>query len=571
VPQEFYIASDIKGFTPAVDGRVSKQLFILNGNNYRFDSRGPRSAFGSKLLSPFPLPSPRGAQTFAVRAGELDYTFGLFGDSVQVYDPLLKDFVLLLAIPDTSGSPVRWTHGYLSGIIYLCHPAVGIIFWRLRTDEVGFFKTPGAPASPIAIVINNGRLGIMDSSVFSWSAPFDGFNFIPQLGGAGLQIISQHASGTPITMSSYSKGVLVWTTDGVMRSEYTGDDVVYRHRPLNTNYRPINSFCITQMDDETTVVLDPRGLYATMGDAPQVWSPIFSEFLIEYLRLNNLRVGNNTRIEWDTSRQQLFVSISHDFEGAFFSYAFVCQLNLDKWGTMNHKHYGLGSMGELDFGMIDSDGFVRQFVDNAQRDSGAGSGDLIRSDGFAVGQRNTANGGWILSSSTRASTRSVGLNPQSGFYANGSGNPKIYPQLSLDSFIQIGYLRAFELDTNDRLTEITQLMVGSVETAPDGQSLLDSNVIVGGGDANMNLGGVDLGIRPMQASSYSVSFTSTLDGVTTFVTENPSLTRFTPAARYFTCTVPGIWHTLTVSALNPGDRFHLRSLEMTYIDGGKLL
>jgi hypothetical protein len=569
--QQFYIASDIKGFTPAVDGRVSKQLFILNGANYRFDSRGPRSAFGSRLMSPFPLPQPLGAQTLVVRAGDVSYTFGMFADSIQVYDPERGDFVLLLATPNTALEPKRWTRGFLNGVIYFCHPAVGVIYWRLETDEVGFFRVAGAPNNPLWLVVNNGRLGLMDKFVFAWSAPFDGFNFTPTLGGAGAQVINQHVSGTPVAMTSHSKGVLIWTTDGVMKSEYTGDDVVYRHRPLNTKYRPINSFCITQMDDETTIILDPRGLYATSGDAPEIWSPLFSEFLIEYLRLNNLRVGNNTRVEWDTSRQQLFVSISHDFEGAFFSYAFVCQLNLEKWGTMNRKHYGLGPMGDLDFGYVDSAGFVRAFGDDARNDSSAGSGDLVRSDGEPIAQRNTGNGGWIMSSSTRVSTRSVGLSPRSGFYGNGSGSPKIFPQLALDSFIQIGYLRAFDLDTNDRLTEITQLMVGSVETAPDGQVALDSNVLVGGGDANQNIGGVDLGVRPMQASEYHVSFTSTLDGVTQFVTENPALTRFTPAARYFTCTVPGIWHTLNLSAVNPGERFHLRSLEMTYVDGGKLL
>jgi len=572
MPQQTYIASDIQGLTPALDGRVSKKLFILSGSNFRFDSRGPRSAFGSQLLAPRPVTMPEGSQTFDVRAGLDSYSFVITADSILLWDPIGHDFEILLRIPDTSGKQWRWTHAYLNGIIYLCHPVTGIIYWNLGAGVIGYFYTPGAPLAPIAVAVNNGRLGIMDANSLSWSGPFNGFDFQPQLAGAGIQRISQHVSGAPIALSSYSKGFLVWTTDGVMRSEYTGDEIVYRHRTLNTKYRPVNSFSMAQMDDETTVFLDPRGLYQCTGDQPEVFTPLFSTFLIEYLKLNGLRSGNNTRVEWDSTHQQLFVSISHDFEGPFFAYAFVCQINIDKWGLFSRRHRGLGTLGDLEFGFIDEFGFIRTFVDDAQNDDSTGpGGDLVRARGGGIAQQIDSRSSWKLGTSLRANTRGFGLTPVAGWYAPAATGPSSYPQLQLDSAITLGYVRGFDLDSNDRLTEITQLAIGSVETMRDGTVVIDANQITGSFDSNQLVGGTDLGLRPIGVSNFNLSVTSTLDGVTEFVTENPVIARLTPAERYYALTVPGLWHTIKLFTLLPGERFHLRSMELTYVDGGKFL
>src|SRR3546814_9519542 len=77
-------------------------------------------------------------------------------------------------------------------------------------------------------------------------------NFPPALGEAGAQVISARVAGFPIMVSNYAGGVLTWTTGGLMRSEFTGDQETYRHRDINTEYRPVNSFCVLQTDKNTS-------------------------------------------------------------------------------------------------------------------------------------------------------------------------------------------------------------------------------------------------------------------------------------------------------------------------------
>src|SRR3546814_8565566 len=64
----------------------------------------------------------------------------------------------------------------------------------------------------------------------------------------------------------YAGGVLTWTTGGLMRSEFTCDQETYRHRDINTEYRPGNSFCVLQTDKNTSMILDERGIYRSQGE-----------------------------------------------------------------------------------------------------------------------------------------------------------------------------------------------------------------------------------------------------------------------------------------------------------------
>src|SRR3546814_7170115 len=101
------------------------------------------------------------------------------------------------------------------------------------------------------ITVNQGRLVVLTDQVLAWSWQSDGRNFTPALGEAGAQVISARVAGFPIMVSNYAGGVLTWTTGGLMRSEFTGDQETYRHRDINTEYRPVNSFCVLQTDKNT--------------------------------------------------------------------------------------------------------------------------------------------------------------------------------------------------------------------------------------------------------------------------------------------------------------------------------
>src|SRR3546814_8346829 len=73
------------------------------------------------------------------------------------------------------------------------------------------------------ITVNQGRLVVLTDQVLAWSWQSDGRNFTPALGEAGAQVISARVAGFPIMVSNYAGGVLTWTTGGLMRSEFTGD------------------------------------------------------------------------------------------------------------------------------------------------------------------------------------------------------------------------------------------------------------------------------------------------------------------------------------------------------------
>ena len=203
-----------------------------------------------------------------------------------------------------------WTGAYLSGIMFFCHPAVGILSYVIDSDVCLPLDSPGVPSEPIAICECSGRIYAIDEKLASWSGPGDGTDWNPQLGGAGFQAINARVPGYPLMVSSYARGVLVWTTGGVMRSEFTGDAAVFRHRALVTEYRPINSYCTFRLDNDTIGFLDARGIFSSKGESPQPLTPLFNEFLIDYIQRNNLNFGTNVRVEFDDLTRRLYISIS---------------------------------------------------------------------------------------------------------------------------------------------------------------------------------------------------------------------------------------------------------------------
>ncbi len=280
-------ASDVQGLTPAIDPRKSDKLYVMSGRNFYFDSQGPKSGFGNRLLTSAQFSSDF-VQGIRVPLAEVDRTFTFFPNSISEWVEATQSFVSLFVTADTTLQPHRWTHGYLNGELFFCHPAVGIVGLNLATNVVTAVTGPGVPLEPIAICVDNGRLLVMDRQFLYWSRQSNGRAFDPSLGGAGFQRISDRVSGEPVSLHSYSKGVLVFTTGGIMRSEFTGDSAVYRHRAINTEFRPVNSFCTVQMDDNTIVILDERGLLSSKGESPVPLTPLFNEFLIQFLQDNNI-------------------------------------------------------------------------------------------------------------------------------------------------------------------------------------------------------------------------------------------------------------------------------------------
>ena len=576
-------AADILGLTPGIDLRRSDKLYAVGGRNFAFTSRGPRSLFGNRYLLPHQLGSVEHIQGARVRLRSGDRCFIFEGESILEWDEDVGGWRIIYVTPPTNISPYRWTHGYLNEKIYFCHPVTGILVYDLDADTVVRLQGPGVPSAPLAICVNNGRLCVIDYIYFSWSWQSDGSNFTPALGQAGFQKINDRVAGFPVMINTYARGVLTWTTGGLLRSEFTGDQEVYRHRNLNTEFRPINSFCTLQTDENTIMFLDERGLFKSQGDAPDPLAPMFNEFLIDYIRQNSLNLGQNTRIEWDDLRRFMYVSVSVTQESPLYERAYVLYPNLDKWGVFSDQHYGIlpiqidGNIREGSyFGYVGHDKRIRYWSDFASREILPDDPRLnLRYPVIQKGSHVAAGGGWTIVSSTMG-MNSEPLTPMqgpAGFYANESNTPAAPAVEGLGAKIQVGLLRFDQQDSFDMMTEITSIMLGNVESGREDQ-LNEDYVVVPPGvsdeDYNIIVGAEDFGDGTLAYINHGLRIVSTLDGRSLFQEVIPEQVQITEAARHYSCSTVGIWHILELTAETPGEAFHLQAFEMTATTAGRL-
>lgn len=574
-----YEAQDFQGLTPAIDPRRSDKLFALDGKNYVFDSFGPRSAFGNRYLTPYPIGAPDWVQGMRLRLRTGDRVFAFTSDSILEWSESIGGWRILYYFDlDLSLHPYRWTGDYLNGIMYFCHPAVGILAYVIDIDSCLPLEGPGVPSEPIALAVCNGRVCVIDELLFSWSAPGDGTLWVPQLGGAGFQEINARVAGYPIMVSSYGRGTMTWTTGGVMRSEFTADSSVFRHRQLVTEYRPINSFNVFRKDNDTIVFLDERGFFQTQGETPQPITPIFNEYLIDYLQRNNLKVGENVRVEFDDLQRRVYLSISQSYSNPLYEKAFVLYLSLDKWGTFDEEHYGILPMLIQD--STRSDDYF-SFVDNTARvrywHAGA-SREILPTDTHLNSRypliqkpavQELSGDSIILASTIEFNTFDTSPYLQrAGYYGVVGLSPTTANITGLDSQVQLGFVRARGEESFDQLSEISAVYLGSVYNSPfTAESELDTSTPASiEGDTS----GEDIGLEDVLYPNVGLRLIPTLDGRRPWCdTVIPDLVTFDRAARMYSCSAVGLFHIIELSATLPGEAYHIRSLELTVLDAGK--
>jgi hypothetical protein len=588
--EQNFKASDIKGFTPSIEPTRSEELFALTGRNYVFDTRGPKSSFGNRYLLPQALGKPEHTQGLRLKLRGGDRCFTFTSDSILEWDESAGGWKIIYITPYTGNGPNRWSWGYLNGLLFFCHPRTGILVYTIETgicqphSDIGI----GTPEEALSIVVNNGFLCVVTPILFGWSAPSNGLDFNPTLGGAGFQLISDRVSGFPLAVSSYTRGCLTWTTGGVMRSEFSGDQAVFRHRALQTEYRPVNSFCTCKIDDDTVVILDERGLFQSKGEAPIPLTPIFNEFFQKYLQENNINLGTNVRIEWDELQRFMYISTSLTESNPLYENCFVLYPNLDKWGQFNEQHYGIlpllvkGSTRADDFyGYVDSDGRVRYWQNTGSREVRVEDSITARGANLAYPPMQKPFGyedgaaGTILSSSGVANTFvDSSVSGPAGFYTwDGNSAIVLAPERTgLNARIVFGLLRVLGQQSPDQLGEVTAVMI---------RSLSEDNASVGTGfnidpnaPASMNLNQTDPAISERFTDenyvNHKLRIIGTVDGESVFTDQTPSLVGFAKSVRYYSCSVIGLWHMMELRADDVGESFHPVTFEVTAIPAGRL-
>lgn len=582
--QEVYRFSDILGLTPAIDPTRSTDQFVLNGQNYIFDAIGPKSAFGDRLLLPHKLENPEHVQGMRLKLRAQDRCFTVSAAGIMEWSETDGGWKWIFTTPDTSSAPYRWTWGYLAGIMYFCHPVTGIIFYDIENEYAARLEGPGVPTDPLAITICNGRLIAITPTLYMWSGQSDGSDFDPQLGGAGFQRIDSRVPGYPIMVTKYGRGTLTWTTGGVMRSEFTGDQEVFRHRELNTEYRMINSFCSFKADDDTIVILDERGLFQSKGEAPTPFAPLFNEFLIDYIKKNQLNLGQNVRLEWDELRRLLYVSVSLTRYDAIYEQAFVLYPPVDKWGQFNEPHYGILPFRVEDgervgdyYGFVDSDYRCRIWQETGSRESF--NTDLTVNLYYPPMQKpfeqQAGDDGLTVSSSGVANTFNDNQIEQIAGYYPSDGTTPMPPELTdLDAFVWLGLMRNSTDQSHDEASEIVQVLIRSNVSGPDERTASNFNLTPPEGpddtDYNSDVA-TDYGVEDLNYVNHQGRIISTIDGTTEYQSSDLTLVGFSKAARHYSCSTVGIWHILEVKAENVGEAFYLRTVEITGVNAGRIL
>lgn len=584
-------ARDIQGLTPAIDATVSTEVFAISGKNYLFDSKGPKSIFGNRVLSAVARADPEYTQGFRLREGYNNRSFFFDRYGVWEWQDQLKQFKLIYTTPDLNVIPHRWTWGYLNGYLYLCHPAVGILAYNTE-QEICYnhreLSQGTTPDNAIAVCVTNGRLCVLSHTAFHWSYPSDGLNFAPALGGGGFQVVSDRVPGDPIMISAYSGGAITWTHGGVMRSEFTADAKVFRHRVLNTEYRPVNSFCTITMDNDSVVILDQRGLFQTSGEAPVALTPVFNEFLIRYITDNNLNQGHNLRLEWDDIQRTLFVMVSSSYANPVYEKTFVLYVPMDKWGEFSEPSFGImplsvpsSEIADDYFGFVDQSGIVKYWDSVGSRQiapnqtSLAAQSDLVLASFQHPTQISVNLTHRIMPSVGRLSSFSRSTyGVKTGYYLPNTMSVIDETLTGLNSHIHLGFFRAVDNLAADEMSEITGLVVRSVESGPDGVTSTDYNIVPPGTsdeDYNVVTGSEDYGFEHSNYVNHQLRVIGSIDATTEFVSAVPDLVGFAKGARYYSCSVSGIWNILEFSAQEIGESFHLKTLELTIVPAGRLL
>ena len=159
---------------------------------------------------------------------------------------------------------------------------------------------------------------------------------------------------------------------------------------------------------------------------------------------------------------------------------------------------------------------------------------------------------------------------RAGFYLGDASVPVPAVVTGLDALIQLGFIRLNGQQEADQVTEIVSLLVRSLQSGARDESTMDYNLLTGSEDYNTESGARDNGSGGINFINHRLKLISTNDGVTVFDSLVPDLVTELTGARYFSCSLVGVWHIVELSAVDPGESFKVNTLEFTVIDAGRL-
>lgn len=256
--------------------------------------------------------------------------------------------------------------------------------------------------------------------------------------------------------------------------------------------------------------------------------------------------------------------------------------NLDKWGQFNETHYGIlpiriqqSERADEYFGFVDEDSRVRIWANIGSREVSPENCDtkLGANLFYPPIQKpfSTIEGesGTVLSSSGVANTFNDAEVSQIAAYYPYDGLAPVSPErMGLDARIVFGLFRVLGNTASDEIGEVVNLMIRSLDS---------NNTYVGTGfnldpPAGEDLNQDSTSERFVEEAyvNHKLRLIGTIDGETLYYAEEPTLTGFVKSTRYYSCSVPGLWHMIELRAEEVGESFHPVTVELTAIPAGRL-
>lgn len=365
---------NIESLQPAVDSRNSDKVFVLEGRNYYFDSKGPKSGFGTRLVADNSLIENEGGVVQSITAGKATYVFTSKGCYVMADNQ--QSWIQILDLearwPDVPlKDDKKWTFVYLTKGIYFCHPVYG--FYKVVKTPDDYYldprdqnDIPGLPFQPQAIAESNGRMIVLGFKYAAWSGPSNAEDFLPALGGAGQELLSDRIAGDPVTCVGFQTGFIVWTTQGCLSMEFIGGDTVFRFNRVTTEQLPVNAYAVEAMPDGSQVLCTRHGLFQIQNaQEPVLITPLFSEFIRERLEHEQ---GIRVRLTYALEQNLLFFQM-RDWTNHYV-HTYVLSMALDKWGSFDERHLGIIKLipARGNWGYVDSDGRPHRFIEVFNRE-----------------------------------------------------------------------------------------------------------------------------------------------------------------------------------------------------------
>ncbi len=579
-------AKNIQGLLPSLDRRATEVPFIIDGRNIEFSIEGPVAAWAAKPIGPYTLDNPDFFYSFEVNG--VAFTFN--NDAVYQFDLTSGVWVPQFIFTSLTGAE-PWSMGFVGGKYYFSRLVVGLLEYN-PTTKAWTSITSNVPVGAFAVADFAGRLLVLGTTDYAWSALDDGTDLTPSLTtGAGTQPISI-IGGTALALGPFVDGFFVYTTSGVIRATYTGAVGVFRHRPATYETKLRDKFSLVVVDKLENIVVTEEGLFTSVGQAFTELDPIFNENLKETIAiLNPSRIGA-IRLTWDFLNNTLFISISTTDVSNVFGSAHVYSRKFKKFGQFNWAHYGFGHVyfdaganKGLRFGYIDNQGEFLRFTTDIKsiqtQPVQQGVRAVLRKNEVVFPTiRDVDNNTVIVNSVMECETQdqSAWLSVYAvGWYsiviASGLITALVNEEKALDAVCEVGLFRFTEQKLPDELSTITTVAIGAGQF-PVGQTTEDWNILTGSEDWNTETGFEDWGAGIQSAEIYSATIKSFNDGFNVFNEQinvmDDDLINNDGATAYFSTFNLGVWHSIRLLASTIGHSFHLKFLELSGILSGRI-